>query len=232
LQKHEGGLSVEARLAEIRDRIVEAASDAGRDGAAIRLQAVSKTYPAAVIAEAVAAGQALFGENRVQELQEKQPELPSHLEWHLIGPLQRNKVRKVVGKCACLETIDSLKLAKAVSRIADEEGVVQRILLQLRIGGEDSKSGFEEEDLLPLLDELVALPALEIAGVMTIPPPAEKPSDARKYFAEMRGCRDRISERSGLGLSELSMGMSGDFEAAIAEGSTLVRVGSAIFGPR
>jgi pyridoxal phosphate enzyme (YggS family) len=225
-------MSVAERLQQVREEVAQAAREAGREKGEIRLQAVSKTYPAATVSEAVAAGQLLFGENRVQEFQEKQPELPNNLEWHLIGPLQRNKVRKVVANCACLEAIDSLKLAQTVSRIAEEEGVVQRILLQLRIGGEDSKSGFEASELFAVLDELVSLPALEIAGVMTIPPPGEDPSQARRYFAEARELRDQLSERSGLSLGELSMGMSGDFRAAIAEGSTLVRIGSAIFGPR
>lgn len=219
-------------LREIKERIELAAAASGVDRAAVRLMAVSKTYPAEVIAKIAAEGQLLFGENRVQEFLEKSPLLPNELEWHLIGPLQRNKVRKVVGACSCIQTIDSLKLATAVDRIAGEEGVSQKGLLQLRIGGEESKSGFESEQLFAELEELLKLPNLVIAGVMTIPPPTQDGAIARRYFAEAREVRDQLKERSGLALAELSMGMSGDFEAAIAEGSTLVRVGSAIFGRR
>lgn len=225
-------MSEAACLLEIKSRIESAVHQFGRQSKDVRLMAVSKTYPADVISRVVAAGHVFFGENRVQELLEKAPQLPAHLEWHLIGPLQRNKIRKVVGLCACIQTIDSLKLARAVSRVGSEEGLTQEVLLQLRIGGEESKSGFNREELLEGFEELQKLPNLNLAGIMTIPPPTDDFDQARRFFAEARGVRDLLSTQSGLPLAELSMGMSGDFEAAIAEGSTMVRVGSAIFGKR
>ena len=225
-------MSIAARLAEVKNQLLEAASMAGRSASEIELLAVSKTYPAEVVAEVVDAGQKLLGENRVQEALEKQPELASDIAWHLIGPLQRNKVRKVVGQFACLQGIDSLKLAKAVARVAEELSVKQAIFLQVRVGNEDSKSGFEPSELLAAIEELRCLSSLKIEGLMSIPPPVEKPEDARPYFAEVRELRDRLSAESGLSLSQLSMGMSGDFQAAIAEGATMVRIGSAIFGKR
>lgn len=225
-------MSVVARWQEIKERIAQAATNHGREVSEVQLMAVTKTYPAEVIAEVVSEGQLLLGENRVQELLEKYPHLASDVKWHLIGPLQRNKVRKVVGLCDCLQTVDSLKLAQAISRVGSEEAVTQNVLLQLRIGGEESKSGFDAATLFSEFEELLSLPNLEIDGVMTIPPPVKEASEARRYFAEAREIRDQLSQRGGLPLPQLSMGMSGDFEAAISEGSTMVRVGSAIFGSR
>ena len=225
-------MSIAQRLAEVRDQLGEAADLAGRKVSDIDLLAVSKTYPADIVAEVVEAGQTMLGENRVQEALEKQPMLPSDLEWHLIGPLQRNKVRKVVGKFACLQGVDSLKLAQTVARVAEELSVTQSVFLQVKVGGEDSKSGFDSADLLTAIEELRELKSLKIEGLMSIPPPVQKPEEARPYFAEVRELRDQLSEKSGLLLPQLSMGMSGDFQAAIAEGATMVRIGSAIFGKR
>ena len=225
-------MAIAQRLAKVKEQLKEAANQAGRSSSEVELLAVSKTYAAEIVSEVVAAGQLMLGENRVQEALEKQPLLPSNIAWHLIGPLQRNKVRKVVGQFACLQGIDSLKLAKAVARVAEELEVTQSIFLQIKIGGEDSKSGFEPNELLKVLEELQGSAALKIEGLMTIPPPVSNPDEARPYFAEVRKLRDKLAAESGLPLPQLSMGMSGDFQAAIAEGSTMVRVGSAIFGKR
>ena len=225
-------MSIAQRLAEVKSQLRDAASLAGRPAGDIELLAVSKTHPADIVMEAVEGGQKMLGENRVQEALEKQPLLPSHLAWHLIGPLQRNKVRKVVGKFACLQGIDSLKLASSVARVAEELSIQQSICLQVKIGGEESKAGFESSELLSVIGELRDLKALKIEGLMSIPPPVKRPEQARPYFAEVRELRDRLSAESGLPLPQLSMGMSGDFQAAIAEGSTMIRVGSAIFGKR
>lgn len=225
-------MSIAQKWHRVREELATAARESGRSSAEVELLAVSKTFPADVVSEVVAAGQKSLGENRVQEALEKQPRLPSHIAWHLIGPLQRNKVRKVVGNFACLQGIDSLKLAAAVSRVASEQGIEQAILLQVKIGGEASKSGFSSETLIAELEQLLQLPSLRIEGLMTIPPPVDHADDARPYFAALRDFRDQLSSRSGLALAQLSMGMSGDFKAAIAEGSTMVRVGSAIFGER
>ena len=225
-------MSIAHNLREVQTRIADAACEASREADEIRLLAVSKTYPADIVNEVVRAGQVLLGENRMQEALEKKALLAEEISWHLIGPLQRNKVRKVVGEFACLQGIDSLKLASAVSRVATELRVTQQILLQVKIGSEETKSGFEAASLLSEIEALVALPSLDIQGLMTIPPPVEKVDDARPYFSAVRELREQLTSVSGLPLPELSMGMSGDYQAAIAEGSTMVRVGSAIFGKR
>lgn len=225
-------MTIAENLAEVRAGIQEAVRLSSRRSEEVSLLAVSKTYPAEVVAEVLLEGQLMLGENRVQEALEKMPLLPSEVQWHLIGPLQRNKVRKVVGSFACLQGVDSLKLASAISRVAAESDSVQQILLQVRVGAEETKSGFEEEALLRDFEDLIALPGLQVAGLMTIPPPVQVAEEARPYFAVVRELRDRLAQASGLPLTELSMGMSGDYQAAIAEGSTLVRVGSAIFGKR
>lgn len=225
-------MTIAENLAEVRAGIQEAVRLSSRRSEEVSLLAVSKTYPAEVVAEVLLEGQLMLGENRVQEALEKMPLLPSEVQWHLIGPLQRNKVRKVVGSFACLQGVDSLKLASAISRVAAESDSVQQILLQVKVGAEETKSGFEEEALLRDFEDLIALPGLQVAGLMTIPPPVQVAEEARPYFAVVRELRDRLAQASGLPLTELSMGMSGDYQAAIAEGSTLVRVGSAIFGKR
>lgn len=225
-------MSIAQRLAEVREQLGTAAAQAGRSLGEIELLAVSKTHPADLVAEAVEAGQKSLGENRVQEALEKKPLLSSDIAWHLIGPLQRNKIRKVVGKFACLQGVDSLKLAQSIARVAEEEGLRQSILLQVKIGGEESKNGFKPESLVEEIEALVGLGSLQIDGLMTIPPPVPHPNEARAYFCAARELRDQLSSVSGLPLIELSMGMSGDFQAAIAEGSTMVRIGSAIFGKR
>lgn len=225
-------MSVVERLAEVKEQLAIAAQSAGRQASEVALLTVSKTFPASDITEVISAGEKSFGENRVQEALEKQSLLPKNLEWHLIGPLQRNKVRKVVGQFTCLQGVDSLKLAFAVNRVAQELGVVQPILLQVKIGEEETKSGFEPQSLVENIGELAELSSLAIEGLMTIPPPVSHPNEARPYFAATRDLRDQLAGASGLPLQQLSMGMSGDYQAAIAEGSTMVRVGSAIFGSR
>ena len=225
-------MSIAQRLVEVQEQLAVAAARSGREPSDIELLVVSKNFTADRVREVVDTGQRAFGENRVQEALEKQPLLPQDMEWHLIGPLQRNKVRKVVGKFACLQGIDSLKLAQAVARVAEEQGFRQSILLQVKIGEEETKSGFATETLLESIEELVQLRSLQIEGLMTIPPPVSHPDEAKPFFVAARELRDRLVRVSGLPLSQLSMGMSGDFQAAIAEGSTMVRIGSAIFGKR
>ena len=225
-------MSIAQRLVEVQEQLAVAAARSGREPSDIELLVVSKNFTADRVREVVDTGQRAFGENRVQEALEKQPLLPQDMEWHLIGPLQRNKVRKVVGKFACLQGIDSLKLAQAIARVAEEQGIRQSILLQVKIGEEETKSGFATETLLESIEELVQLRSLQIEGLMTIPPPVSHPDEAKPFFVAARELRDRLVRVSGLPLSQLSMGMSGDFQAAIAEGSTMVRIGSAIFGKR
>ena len=182
--------------------------------------------------EAVAAGQLHFGESRWQEAEQKIPLLPQRLHWHFIGRLQRNKVRKVLGHFEVIHAIDSLRLAQAVDLTAAELGMTPRVFLQVNVGGEASKGGFEPSELEAEMEALLGLPHLEVVGLMTIPPAEETAALARPWFVQLRELRDRLESRFGIRLPGLSMGMSGDFEVAIEEGATHVRVGSSIFGKR
>ena len=224
--------SLADNLESVRANISAAASRAGREASTIELIAVSKTYPAEVIREAVYAGQELFGENRVQEALNKVPTLPGNLRWHLIGHLQSNKVRKALPLFELIHGVDSTGLAKDIDRIAAEEGMYPRILLEVNVSGEGSKHGFSPENLERELEGLLALPRVQVEGFMTMAPLAQDPESARPYFAALRELRDRMAQQSGIPLGTLSMGMSGDYQVAVEEGATLVRVGSAIFGSR
>lgn len=225
-------MSIATNLREVRDGIAAAAAAANRDPASVRLVAVSKTWPAGDVAEAAADGQRIFGENKVQELLAKAPESPPGLEWHLIGHLQGNKVRKVLPVCALIHSIDSLDLARDVSRIAGELGLVARILLQVNVASDEAKFGFPAPVVEREFEAIASLPRLEIRGLMTVPPYEEDPGRVRPHFAALRRLRDELERARGVALPELSMGMSHDFAVAIAEGATLVRVGTAIFGKR
>lgn len=224
---------IQDQLEEIRASIAAAAERSGRAADSITLLAVSKTFPVSDIMQAYADGQRIFGENRLQESMEKMPRMPQDCEWHLIGPLQRNKVRKALEQgFALIQAVDSLKLASAISRIAGELGKTARILLEVNIDGEASKHGFTPQQLEEEWDTLTSLPGLDIRGLMCIPAPVDDPQDARPAFAALRQLAVRLRERGPLPLPELSMGMSHDFEVAVEEGATIVRVGSAIFGKR
>jgi PLP dependent protein len=223
---------VSDNLRHILDDLAAAATAAGRDPAEVQLIAVSKTFPATAIAAAAATPHDLFGESRVQELLAKVPELPSRLRWHFIGHLQSNKIRKVLPLIECLHTIDSLELARDVDRIAGEEGRRVDGLVQVNIGRDGAKHGFSPEAVRAALPELLALPRLNLTGLMTIPPLADDPEKSRPHFAALRELRDDLARETGTPLPHLSMGMSGDFREAIAEGATYVRIGSAIFGGR
>lgn len=225
-------MSIATNLREVRDGISAAAVAAGRDPASVRLVAVSKTWPAGDVAEAAAAGQRIFGENKAQELLAKVPESPAGLEWHLVGHLQGNKVRKVLPVCALIHSVDSLDLARDVSRIAGELGLVARILLQVNVASDEAKFGFPVPVVEREFEAIASLPRLEIRGLMTVPPYEEDPERVRSHFAALRRLRDALEQARGVALPELSMGMSHDFAVAIAEGATLVRVGTAIFGRR
>ena len=181
----------------------------------------------------MAAGQTLFGENRVQEARAKMPLVSSRARWHFIGHLQKNKVRQALPVFEMLHSIDSLDLAREVQRIAEEDGQRPRVLLEVNVAGEASKFGFKPAALEAELETLIAeMPRLESLGLMAIPPFSSKAEDSRRYFAALRELRDGLQEKLRVGLPELSMGMSGDYEVAIEEGATLVRVGTAIFGER
>jgi pyridoxal phosphate enzyme (YggS family) len=224
--------SVLENLESVREKIAAAADRVGRSSSEIELVAVSKTHPTEIIRKAVEAGQELFGENRVQEALAKIPLLPGKLRWHLIGHLQSNKIRKALPHFELIHGVDSLDLARDIDRIAAEEGVFPRILLEVNVSGEGSKHGFEPEVLECHLDELLALPRLQIEGFMTMAPLAPEAEASRPHFRSLRELRDRLAQRAGISFPTLSMGMSGDYAVGIEEGATLVRVGSAIFGSR
>jgi pyridoxal phosphate enzyme (YggS family) len=216
----------------VRSRIASAATRAGRNPAEVELVAISKTYPAELVREAAEAGQELFGESRVQEALVKIPELPGRLRWHFIGHLQANKVRKALPLFELIHGVDTMGIARDIDRIAAELGLHPRVLLEVNVSGEGSKHGFTPEALERGLEELLALPRLQVEGFMTMAPLAEEAEASRPCFAALRTLRDRLSAQAGIPLPTLSMGMSGDYEVAVEEGATLVRVGSAIFGSR
>jgi len=219
-------------LAAVRKRIDDACRRAGRDPESARLVAVSKTFPAQRVQELLACGHRCFGENRVQEALAKIETVGPGPVWHLIGKLQRNKARHAVGVFDLIHGVDEIKLATELDRRAAASGRSQAILVQLNLSGETTKSGVAEDVLWPLFDAIAGLKNLDLRGLMTIPPPVERAEDARRWFSRLRELRDEASRRTGLGLPELSMGMTDDFEVAVEEGATLVRVGRAIFGER
>jgi pyridoxal phosphate enzyme (YggS family) len=220
------------RLAQVRERMADAARRSGRTAEQIELVAVSKTHAAEKIREAIEAGQLLFGESRVQEARAKIPLLPSRLRWHFIGHLQKNKIRHALPLFELFHGIDSLLLAQEMERIAGEEGMRPRILLEVNVAGEASKHGFSPEALRRDLEAALSLGRLTIEGLMTLPPLAPEAETSRQYFVALRELRDRLEAEFDVRLPQLSMGMSGDFSIAIEEGATLVRVGTAIFGER
>ena len=225
-------------LAAVRERIAAAARRAGRRPEDIALMAVSKTFPPEAIREAYNAGQRLFGENRVQEFAEKAPALRDlgDAEWHLIGHLQTNKAAKAAELFAAVDSVDSLRLAEKLNTAAQKANKRLPVLIEINVGGEAAKSGVapDSEELEQLLAAAPRLEALQVCGLMTIPPFTEDPQQARPFFQQLRALRDQLAARHlpAVSLDVLSMGMSHDFEVAIDEGSTCVRVGTAIFGER
>ncbi|HJM62566.1 MAG: YggS family pyridoxal phosphate-dependent enzyme [Roseibacillus sp.] len=221
-----------ANLCAVRQRVDRAAGRSGRDPSAVELLVVTKTWPPEVIAEVLEAGHELLGENKLQEAWAKIPELPASARWHFIGHLQRNKARKALDLFEAIHSVDSLRLAHYLDRVAGELGKRPRIYLQVNAVGEESKSGFAVEELREALPGLLSLENVELAGLMSIPPAAEDPEIARSSFRELRKLRDDLEAEFEASLPGLSMGMSHDFEVAIEEGATIVRVGSSIFGSR
>jgi pyridoxal phosphate enzyme (YggS family) len=222
---------MQERLAAVRRRIEAAAARSGRPSSAVTLVAVSKTIPPATIREAVSAGVKILGENRVQEAREKIEALPGAAEWHLIGHLQTNKAKLAVGLFDCIHSLDSVRLTQELGRHAEEAGRRLRCLVEVNLGEEAQKSGVDAAEVRPLLEAARQLPRLSVQGLMTIPPFLPDPESARPFFRRLRDLRDRL-ESDGWTLPDLSMGMSHDFEVAIEEGATLVRIGTAIFGSR
>jgi PLP dependent protein len=224
--------SISENLERVRQQIAQAAAKAGRAVDEIELVAISKTHDAEKVREVVEAGQSLFGESRVQEARVKIPELPSNLRWHFVGHLQKNKIRHALPLFEMIHSVDSLELAQDINRIAEEEGLHPRVLLEVNVAGEGSKFGFQPDTLREQMESLLALPRLSILGLMTIPPLAEDAEASRKFFVKLRDLRDQLQKESHVDLAQLSMGMTNDFPIAVEEGATLVRVGTAIFGER
>lgn len=217
---------------DIAARVAAAAQACGRAPGDVELLAVSKTFPASAIRELYEAGVRRFGENRVAELAEKAAVLPADIEWHLIGQLQSNKVRKAVQLASVIHSVDSLPLLERIDRIAGEENRHPVVLLEVNVSGEASKSGCTPEALCSLAETAVKCRNLEFRGLMTMAPAGAQEAELERVFRGLAGLRDGLEERLHCSLPLLSMGMSGDFETAIRCGSTLVRIGSAIFGRR
>ena len=224
--------SIGDNLNRVREQISTAAAKSGRTPIDVELVAITKTHPAESVREAIEAGQILFGESRVQEARAKIPELPSNCRWHFVGHLQKNKIRHAIPLFEMFHGIDSLALAQDINRIAEEEGLYSRILLEVNVAGEGTKFGFASDALGEQMEALLALQRLSIEGLMCIPPLAIESEDSRKFFVQVRELRDSLEKEFSLKLPQLSMGMTQDFPIGIEEGATLVRVGTAIFGER
>jgi hypothetical protein len=235
-------MSIAQQLAEVNERIAHAARAASRPPQEVALMAVSKTHPPSAILEAVACGQLLFGENRVQEWESKREEVlaspflknAQSIQMHLIGHLQSNKAAKAAELFDAIDSLDSLRLAERLNQSAERLGKTLTVLVEVNVGGELSKAGLAptSPELFSLFDAAPRLTHLRLAGLMTVPPFTPDPAGARPYFVQLRQLRDQLRQRTGLPLPQLSMGMSHDFEIAIQEGSTCVRLGTLIFGAR
>jgi pyridoxal phosphate enzyme (YggS family) len=225
--------SISERLDDVRQRIATAAEACGRQASEITLISVSKTFPAEIAAEAVAAGVTDLGENRVQEAVAKKPDVPP-ATWHLIGPLQRNKAKAALENFDVIHTVDGSKIAQRLQFLLARDWPErrQRVLAEINIGEEPQKAGVLPDEAPDLIRDILDCDQLELIGLMAIPPYAAEPEATRGHFRALRELRDRLEGEFDLKLPELSMGMSHDFEVAIAEGATMVRVGTAIFGPR
>jgi pyridoxal phosphate enzyme (YggS family) len=225
-------MDLEANLHSIQERIAAACRRVSREPASVTLLAVTKSQPPEIVSQAAELGLTLFGENRVQEARAKIPLCPSRLRWHMIGHLQSNKCREAVELFAMVQSVDSLHLAAELSRRAEQASKTLPILLEVNVVGEATKFGYRPEQLIRELTQLNALPRLEIHGLMTVPPWTPEPEKVRPIFRQVRELKEKCEAILGAPLPHLSMGMSGDFEVAIEEGATMVRLGTALFGPR
>ena len=228
-------MSISSRLAEVRRRITDAATLAGRDPSSVRLIAVSKTFPIDAIREAFACGQRDFGENKVQEgLQKSATSADLSIRWHLLGHLQTNKARKAAPAFAMIQSVDSVELIRKLDQAAADTHHAPELLIQVDLAGEATKYGTPPGEVPRLFEAAAACRAARVVGLMTLPPAPDTPEDSRRWFRQLRDLRDawQASGVPAAMLQELSMGMSGDFEVAVEEGATIVRVGTAIFGSR
>ncbi len=225
---------IKENLQSVEVRIQAACDRAGRNRKEVTLLAVSKTKPVELLMEAYECGIRMFGENKVQEICDKMPKLPSDIKWHMIGHLQRNKVKAVIDKACLIHSVDSLRLAEKISYEATEAGIVMPVLLEINIAREETKFGFTDDEAENALREISQLPGLRIDGLMTSAPFVTDPEDNRVYFKAMKDLSMDLKTKNiyNSPMNVLSMGMTGDFEVAIEEGSTIVRIGTAVFGER
>ncbi|MCH5265634.1 MAG: YggS family pyridoxal phosphate-dependent enzyme [Lachnospiraceae bacterium] len=225
---------VTENLKQVEEKIQKACERAGRKREDVTLIAVSKTKPVEMMREAMEAGIVTFGENKVQEMLSKQETLTEPLQWHLIGHLQRNKVRSIVGKTARIHSVDSLRLARQIQSEFEKQGKTADILVEVNVAGEESKFGFAPEETEQALREMALLPNIHVRGLMTIAPFVENPEENRVHFRNLNKLLVDINSKNidNINMDELSMGMTGDYETAIEEGATWVRVGTGIFGSR
>lgn len=225
---------VTENLKLVEDRISRACVRSGRNREEVTLIAVSKTKPVEMMEEAMKSGIRVFGENKVQEILKKEPELPNDIDWHLIGHLQRNKVRQITGKVAMIHSVDSLRLAEQIQKEYEKQELTARILIEVNVAGEESKFGLMPEETEDVIREIAKMPNIEVCGLMTIAPFVDNPEDNRIHFRNLRKLLVDINAKNidNVSMSEVSMGMTGDYEVAIEEGATFVRVGTGIFGSR
>lgn len=227
-------MDVKENYKAVEEKVQKACQKAGRDRSEVTLIAVSKTKPAGLIEELLPLGVKDFGENKVQELTSKYEELPKDLHWHLIGHLQRNKVKYIIDKACLIHSVDSLRLAETIHHEAEKKGLVMPVLIEVNVAREESKFGVSVEETLPLIQEVAKLQNIAIKGLMTIAPYVEDPEDNREIFRKLKNLSVDIKgeNMNNVTMDVLSMGMTGDYEVAIEEGATLVRVGTGIFGER
>ena len=225
-------MSFAENLASVHQRIAAASARAGRDPASVTLLAVSKGMPPEVVREAANCGLTMFGESKVQEAKAKIPLCPGRLRWQMIGHLQSNKCRDAVHFFEMIQSVDSLELAQEINKWSDKQAKTMPILLEVNLAGESTKFGFKPEQVLEELESINSLPKIEVHGLMTIAPWTPEPEKVRPIFRQLRELKTRCEEKLGVPLPHLSMGMSGDFEVAIEEGATIVRIGTVLFGAR
>lgn len=225
---------IELNYRKVQENIKKACEKAGRNPEEVTLIAVSKTKPVEMLKEAYDAGARFFGENKVQEIQEKYDKLPEDIHWHMIGHLQRNKIKYIVDKVAMIHSVDSLRLAEAIEAEAAKHQVKVPILIEVNVAEEDSKFGLKMAEVLPLLEQISEFSHIEVKGLMTIAPYVENPEDNREIFRQLKKLSVDIAAKNinNITMSVLSMGMTGDYEVAVQEGATMVRVGTGIFGER
>ena len=221
-------------LEQVRKNIDEACRMAGRDPKEVTLIAVSKTKPVSMLKESYDAGARCFGENKVQEIMDKHPQLPEDIQWHMIGHLQRNKVKYIVDKVSMIHSVDSLRLAQTIEQEAAKHNVCVPVLLEVNVAQEESKFGLKMDEVLPLIETIADFPHIKVQGLMTIAPYVENAEDNRDFFRQLKKLSVDIEAKNinNVSMSVLSMGMTGDYQVAVQEGATMVRVGTGIFGER